>query len=62
VFPSIGGTVTFAATNPASLAGAALTLAGLFYNSILVWGGLLMFLGLLVTAVTLKEITYESAA
>ncbi len=37
------------------LAGAALTAAGLFYNSILVWGGLLMILGLLLTAVTLKE-------
>ena len=38
------------------LAGAALTAGGLFYNSILVWGGLLMFLGLLLTAVTLKEL------
>ena len=36
------------------LAGAALTAGGLFYNSILVWGGLLMILGLLLTAVTLK--------
>jgi hypothetical protein len=38
------------------LAGAALTAAGLFYNSILVWGGLLMILGLLLTAATLKEL------
>jgi hypothetical protein len=38
-----------------SLAGAALTAAGLFYNPILVWGGLLMILGLLLTAATLKE-------
>lgn len=45
-----------------SLAGAALTLAGLFYNSVLVWGGLLMFLGLLLTAATLKELTHESAS
>jgi len=45
-----------------SLAGAALTVAGLFYNSILVWGGLLMFLGLLLTAATLKVITHESAS
>jgi len=44
------------------LAGAALTAAGLFYNSILVWGGLLMFLGLLLTAVTLKVLTHESAS
>jgi len=44
------------------LAGAALTAAGLFYNSILVWGGLLMILGLLLTAVTLKVLTHESAA
>lgn len=36
------------------LSGAVLTAAGLFYNSILVWGGLLMILGLLLTAVTLK--------
>jgi len=36
------------------LAGAAITAGGLFYNSILVWGGLLMILGLLLTAVTLK--------
>jgi len=43
-------------------AGAALTVAGLFYNSILVWGGLLMFLGLLLPAVTLKVLTHESAA
>ena len=43
------------------LAGAALTAAGLFYNSILVWGGLLMILGLLLTAVTLKVLTHESA-
>jgi hypothetical protein len=38
------------------LTGAALTAAGLFYNSILVWGGLLMILGLLLTAATLKEL------
>jgi hypothetical protein len=38
------------------LAGAALTAAGLFYNSILVWGGLFMILGLLLTAVTLKAL------
>ncbi|MEO8052389.1 MAG: hypothetical protein ABI833_18415 [Acidobacteriota bacterium] len=44
------------------LAGAILTVAGLFYNSILVWGGLLMFLALLLTAVTLRELTYESAS
>jgi len=44
------------------LAGAALTAGGLFYNAILVWGGLLMFLGLLLTAVTLKVFTHESAA
>ena len=43
------------------LSGAALTAAGLFYNSILVWGGLLMILGLLLTAVTLKVLTHESA-
>lgn len=43
------------------LAGAALTAAGLFYNSILVWGGLLMILGLLLTAATLKVFTHESA-
>ncbi|MDP8990954.1 MAG: hypothetical protein M3N41_12855, partial [Acidobacteriota bacterium] len=34
--------------------GAALTMAGLFSNSLLVWGGLLMALGLLLTAATLK--------
>jgi hypothetical protein len=45
-----------------SLTGAALTAAGLFYNAILVWGGLLMFLGLLLTAVTLKVLTHESAS
>jgi hypothetical protein len=45
-----------------SLSGAALTACGLFYNSILVWGGLLMILGLLLTAVTLKVLTHESAA
>ena len=45
-----------------SLAGAALTVVGLFYNSILVWGGLLMFLGLLLTAATLRVITHESAS
>ena len=39
------------------LAGAVLTVAGLFYNSILVWGGLLMILGLLLTAATLKVLT-----
>jgi len=44
------------------LAGAALTVGGLFYNSILVWGGLLMILGLLLTAATLKIITHESAS
>ena len=44
------------------LSGAALTAAGLFYNSILVWGGLLMILGLLLTAVTLKVLTHESAS
>jgi hypothetical protein len=44
-----------------SLAGVAISLAGLFYPVLLAWGGLLMFLGLLVTAVTLKELTYESA-
>ena len=42
--------------------GAALTIAGLFYNSILVWGGLLMFLGLLLPAATLKVFTHESAS
>jgi hypothetical protein len=36
------------------LAGAAFTAGGLFYNAILVWGGLLMILALLLTAVTLK--------
>ncbi len=45
-----------------SLTGAALTAAGFFYNAILVWGGLLMFLGLLLTAVTLKVLTHESAS
>ena len=44
------------------LTGAVLTVAGLFLNSILVWGGLLMFLGLLLTAATLKVITHESAS
>jgi hypothetical protein len=44
------------------LAGAALTAVGLFYNAILVWGGLLMFIGLLLTAVTLKVFTHESAS
>ena len=44
------------------LAGAGLTVAGLFYNSILVWGGLLMVLGLLLAAATLKVITHESAS
>jgi hypothetical protein len=44
------------------LVGAALTVAGLFYNSILVWGGLLMALGLLLSAATLKVITHESAS
>ena len=43
------------------LAGAALTAAGLFYNSILAWGGVLMILGLLLTAATLKVFTHESA-
>jgi hypothetical protein len=38
------------------LTGAVLTAGGLFYNAILVWGGLLMFLGLLLTAATLKEL------
>jgi len=42
------------------LAGAALTAAGLFYNSILMWGGLLMILGLLLTAVTLKELATKT--
>jgi len=42
--------------------GAAVTVAGLFYNSILVWGGLLMILGMLLTAATLKVITHESAS
>jgi len=42
------------------LAGAALTAAGLFYNSILVWGGLFMFLGLLLTAGTLKELSTKT--
>jgi len=44
-----------------SLAGAAFTAAALFYHALLPWGGLLMILGLVLTAVTLKEITYESA-
>jgi len=44
-----------------SLAGVAITFAGLLYPALFPWGGLLMFLGLLVTAVTLKELTYESA-
>jgi hypothetical protein len=48
------------------VAGAVLTAIGLFHNSILVWGGLLMFLGLLLTAATLKElaldITHESTS
>ena len=39
------------------LTGAALTAAGLFYNSILAWGGLCMLLGLLLTAATLKELS-----
>lgn len=42
------------------LAGAGLTAAGLFYNSILVWGGLFMFLGLLLTAATLKELSIKT--
>jgi hypothetical protein len=42
--------------------GAALTVVGLFYNSIVVWGGLLMILGMLLTAATLKGITHESAS
>jgi hypothetical protein len=41
------------------LAGAVLTLAGLFFNSILVWGSLLMFLGLLLTAATLKVLVTD---
>jgi hypothetical protein len=44
-----------------SMAGGAFTAAGLVYHALLAWGGLLMFLGLLLTAVTLKELTYESA-
>ncbi len=44
------------------LSGAVLTAAGLFYNSILVWGGLFMILGLLLTAATLKVLTHESAS
>jgi hypothetical protein len=48
------------------LAGAVLTAAGLFYNAILVWGGFLMILALLLTAVTLKvtatEIIHESTS
>ena len=44
------------------LTGAVLTAGGLFYNSMLVWGGLLMILGLLLTAVTLKVLTHESAS
>jgi hypothetical protein len=43
-------------------AGAGFTVVGLFFNSVLVWGGLLMVLGLLLTAATLKVITYESAS
>jgi hypothetical protein len=39
------------------LTGAIFTIGGLFYNSILVWGGLIMFLGLLLTAATLKELS-----
>jgi hypothetical protein len=39
------------------LTGAIFTVGGLFYNSILVWGGLIMFLGLLLTAATLKELS-----
>lgn len=42
--------------------GVALTIGGLFYNSILVWGGLFMFFGLLLTAATLKVLTHESAS
>jgi hypothetical protein len=42
------------------LAGAALTAGGLFYNSFLVWGGLLMILGLLLTAATLKELSTKT--
>ena len=38
------------------LAGAVLTATGLFYNSLLVWGALLMILGLLLTAATLKKL------
>jgi hypothetical protein len=44
-----------------SLAGAAFSAAGLVYHALLAWGGLLMILGLVLTAVTLKELTYESA-
>jgi hypothetical protein len=44
-----------------SLAGVSITLAGLFYPALFAWGGLLMLLGLLAAAVTLKELTYESA-
>jgi hypothetical protein len=44
-----------------SLAGCIFTAAGLFYNALLARGGLFMLLGLLLTAVTLKELTYESA-
>ena len=44
------------------LAGAVLTAGGLFYNSILAWGGLLMILGLLLAAATLKALTHESAS
>ena len=39
------------------LAGAVLTAGGLFYNSNLVWAGLSMLLGLLLTAATLKELS-----
>lgn len=44
-----------------SLAGVAITLAGLFNPALFAWGGFLMLLGLLLTAVTLEELTYESA-
>lgn len=43
------------------LAGGALTVGGLFFNSILVWGGLFMFLGLLPTAATLKELSTRNS-
>ncbi|MDP9114455.1 MAG: hypothetical protein M3O20_12345, partial [Acidobacteriota bacterium] len=45
-----------------SFAGAALVVTGLLYNAVLPWGGLLMILGMLVTAATLKVITHESAS